>query len=128
MITSLYMEHNLPFIKMRVTHNNKTLMLNKVLVDTGSASTILKTEIVETIGIKPADDDIIGTISGVGGTETVYSKKIDKLSIDDLHIEKVEVDIGLMDYGFDFDGIVGMDILIKIKSIIDLREQKLFIG
>jgi predicted aspartyl protease len=113
---------------MRITHNDKTLMLNKVLVDTGSASIILKTEIVETIGIKPADDDIIGTISGVGGTETVYSKRIDKLSVEDLHIEKVDVDIGLMDYGFDFDGIVGMDILLKIKSIIDLRDYKLSNG
>ena len=84
----------------------------------------LKLDLVEEIDIKAEPDDYVGTISGVGGSEFVYLKRIDALEFGSIKVEDVVVDIGIMEYGFDIDGIIGMDILLKIKSIIDLDELK----
>ena len=66
MITELQIKDNLPFVQMKVQYKNKEKMLNNVLVDTGSASSILKGELVRDIGIKPEPDDILGSVRGVG--------------------------------------------------------------
>lgn len=67
MKTSLKLNHQLPFVQLRVWYKGQSLLLDRVLLDTGSASTILKLDIVEEIGITVEQDDIAGTISGVGG-------------------------------------------------------------
>lgn len=99
--------------------------LKNVLIDTGSASSILKLDLVQTIGITAEPHDILGTIRGVGGSEPVYLKTIDTLEIDDIKIENAQVDIGIMDYGFDIDGIMGMDLLLRMKSLIDLDKMEI---
>ncbi len=40
MISTLRIKDNLPFISLKIWHENKSLELNNVLVDTGSASSI----------------------------------------------------------------------------------------
>lgn len=85
----------------------------------------MKLDLVEEIGVTAEKNDIIGTISGVGGSEFVFFKTIDAMEINGYRIEDVQVDIGVMDYGIELDGIIGMDILLKAKSIIDLNELTL---
>ena len=111
----------LPFIKLKLHHNGNELILPKVLIDTGSAKSILKEELVENIGIQPEPDDILGSIRGVGGTEFVYIKQIDLIAIGNIRVNKFKVDIGEMDYGFDINGIIGMDFLLETNSTIDLK-------
>jgi hypothetical protein len=67
-------------------------------------------------------DDILGTISGVGGSEFVFFKTLDAIEISGFRLENFQVDIGTMNYGIEIDGIIGMDFLIKAKGIIDLNE------
>ncbi|PTX17787.1 retropepsin-like aspartic protease [Halanaerobium congolense] len=105
---------------MEVGYRDKEKSLDNVLIDTGSASSILKAELVEDIGIKLEPEDTIGSVRGVGGSEFVYIKKIDSLSIGDLNVEDFKIDIGEMDYGFDIDVIIGMDFLQRTGAIIDL--------
>ncbi len=64
-------------------------------------------------------------IRGVGGTEFVFSKTIDRISLGDLTVSDFEIEVGAMDYGFHFelDGIVGMDFLEQIGAVIDLRRR-----
>lgn len=121
MISSLRIENNLPFIELKVFYSGEELLLKNVLVDTGSAGTILKLDLVEQIGIKSEPDDIIGSVLGVGGSEFVYIKMVDALELGGLRVENFKVDIGEMNYGFQIDGIIGMNFLLKIKSIIDLH-------
>ncbi|WP_281284909.1 retropepsin-like aspartic protease [Cohnella terricola] len=91
-------------------------------MDTGSSSTILKLDIVEEIGLTVELDDVLGTISGVGGSEFVFFKTVDAIEVNGFKVEDFKVDIGTMDYGIDIDGIVGMDFLLKAKGIIDMSE------
>jgi len=117
----LQIKDNLPFVQMKVQYKDKEKILKNVLVDTGSASSILKGELVREIGIKPEPEDILGSVRGIGGSEFVYIKRVDLLSIGDLIVDDFKIDVGEMDYGFDIDAIIGMDFLQKTGAIIDLH-------
>lgn len=122
MNTDINLFNDLPFIEITVYHNNQTIKLPNVLLDTGSASTILKLDLVEEIGLTVELDDVLGTISGVGGSEFVFFKRVDAIEVNGFRIENMQVDIGTMNYGIEIDGIIGMDFLLKARGIIDLNE------
>lgn len=125
MIKEMEIIDNLLFVDIWINHRGKRKNIDKVLIDTGSATTIIKMDIVDELDIKPEDDDRIGSIAGVGGSEFVYFKEIDEIEIGGHKIEKFTIDIGAMDYGFEINGIIGLDLLLKIKSIIDLETMLL---
>jgi predicted aspartyl protease len=68
MNTDINLFNDLPFIEITVYHNNQSIKLPNVLLDTGSTSIILKLDLVEEIGLTVELDDVLGTISGVGGS------------------------------------------------------------
>lgn len=119
-MVNLEMKCGLPFASIELVHNKKSIIIDNVLVDTGSGGTVLKMDIVEEVDITIEATDTIETIQGVGGCEFVYKKSIEKIRLDDIEIENFEVEIGVMDYGFEINGIIGIDFLTKIKAIIDL--------
>jgi hypothetical protein len=47
--------------------------------------------------------------------------------VDTLHADDFEIEVGAMDYGFDFtiEGIVGMDFLVRARATIDLDRLEL---
>lgn len=117
----LTLEDGLPFVAVRVGADGGAVAIERVLVDTGSASTILAAHVVEQIGIQPQLDDTLYLVRGVGGLETVYARRIPSLTIDQVMLRDVEVEIGGMAYGFPIDGILGMDVLTTAGALIDLQ-------
>lgn len=115
----------LPYTTVIVAYLNREISVNNVLVDTGSASTIFSSDLMGKIGISPQPNDPLHTIRGVGGAEAVYSRKVDYIRLDSIEVEKAEIEIGGMDYGFEINGILGMDVLLMMGVIIDLREMKI---
>ncbi|WP_222705314.1 retropepsin-like aspartic protease [Bacillus marasmi] len=118
----LFIDEGLLLTEMEVTYKRKTLLLKRVLVDTGSGSTIIKTDLAEIIGIVAEENDMIYRISGVGGSEFVFSKTINSIKIGEQKSDNFTVEIGAMDYGFDLDGIIGLDLLQQMKAIINLEK------
>ena len=121
----LQLKDNLPFLTLIVNYQGKSVEITDVLVDTGSASTILAADSLMRIGIEPSPEDTLHTIRGVGGTEVVYLRKVDFLEVGASKILDFEIEVGGMDYGFEINGIVGMDFLQVSKAIIDLHEMKI---
>lgn len=112
----------LPFIKTTVTFCGKSLKLENILLDTGSAGTIFNVNKLEVIGIKPESKDVTQTIQGVGGLEFVYTKNIDRISIqDEIEIQNFNVELVSMDYGLEIDGIIGYDFMKEVGLGIDLQ-------
>lgn len=124
-MVKLDLKYGLPFCRVTLVHNGKSIVLDNILLDTGSGGTILKMNKVDEIGITIEDDDIIESISGVGGSEFVYKKNIDCINVGDLEVEGFTIEVGVMDYGFEINGIIGMDLLNEIGAIIDLDSMKL---
>ena len=121
----LQLRDNLPFVSITVTHQDKKIKIPNVLVDTGSGGTILSADTLARIGIVPQAEDTLHTIFGVGGSEVVFTRKIDELKTGTFKIRQFEIEVGGMDYGFDIQGILGMDFLIAAGAQIDLKQLRI---
>ena len=116
----LTLKDNLPFVQITIVHRGKELTISDVLVDTGSATTVLAADQVSQIGIVPEPSDTLYTIRGVGGIETVFTRQIEQLRICQRQVTDIEIEVGGMDYGFEIQGILGMDFLLQARAIINL--------
>ena len=120
--------YELPFVSVTIVYRGKELILKKVLLDTGSASTIFRADSVGEIGVIPEVGDIVDTIRGVGGIEYVYAKTLDFLHFDKLIISNFQVEIGSMDYGMEIDGIIGFDFMKIAGIVIDVPTMQVKVG
>ncbi|WP_239713751.1 retropepsin-like aspartic protease [Paenibacillus sp. 19GGS1-52] len=110
---------------MTVVFRGRELKLEKVLLDTGSASTLLNADIVQEIGMVLEGNDIVDMIRGVGGVEYVYTKCLDSIIVDKAILKDFQVEIGNMDYGMEIDGILGFNFLKQAGAVIDTGEMQL---
>lgn len=78
---------------------------------------------VEKIDISIDVTDSIESIQGVGGSEFVYKKVIDEISLGEYSVNDFKVEIGVMDYGFNIGGIIGINFLKEINAVIDLKNM-----
>jgi hypothetical protein len=99
--------------------------LQNTLLDTGSTGTVFAADKLLTIGLEYAPEDKVRRIRGVGGAEFVFTKQIDWLVVGDLETQDFEIEVGAMDYGFDIDGIIGIDMLTKVGAVIDLHRLEI---
>lgn len=123
-MVKLDLKYGLPFCSVNLCYNGKGISIDKVLLDTGSGGSVFKMEAVEQIGVTIEDDDIIETIMGVGGSEFVYKKDIDSIALGDLKLNNFKIEVGVMDYGFEINGILGMNFMKKVGAIVNLAEMK----
>lgn len=121
----LMIQEQLPFITLTVTYRNETIDVPQVLLDTGSAGTILSADWMIKLGIEPEPSDILHTIRGVGGTEVVFTRRVDSVQIEDRQVKDFLIEIGGMDYGIALNGILGMDFLIQTGAVINLNTGQL---
>jgi len=124
----LRLRDNLPFVGISVVHQHKRIKIPNILVDTGSGGTLFSADALSKIGIVPQPDDTLHTIFGVGGSEVVFTRRIDELKVGLFSIKRFEVEIGGMDYGFDIQGILGMDFLTSARAKIDLESLEITFG
>ncbi|MGL5576134.1 MAG: retropepsin-like aspartic protease [Sarcina sp.] len=117
--------YGLPFCSIDIEYKGNYKKLENILIDTGSGGTILKMDLVEEIGVTIEVTDSIECIQGVGGSEFVYKKSIDKINLGKLEVENLKVEIGVMDYGFEINGILGIDFLRAVSAVIDLHNQRI---
>jgi hypothetical protein len=118
----------LPFVQVTVYANGKAVTLQRVLLDTGSAGTIFKTDDMETIGLKLGNEDRIRYMVGIGGTESVIEKEVEAIEIGDLRVSRFLVQLGALNYGFEIDGILGADFLLQAKAQINFNTLILSAG
>ncbi|MBI3241107.1 MAG: aspartyl protease family protein [Chloroflexi bacterium] len=88
--------------------------------------TVFSADKVLAIGLKLETDDVVHRIRGVGGAEFVFTKRISRLSLGKLEASEFEIEVGAMDYGFDMDGIIGMDFLTQVGAVIDLKRLEIY--
>lgn len=116
----------LPYVTATLTYRGQQVVLGQVLLDTGSAGTIFSADKVLAVGLQLEPDDVIHRISGVGGAEFVFTKRVDGLALAELAVDNFEIEVGAMAYGFDIEGIVGMDFLRQVEASIDLARLEIY--
>jgi hypothetical protein len=110
---------HLPFVSVKVSANEKSIVLTRVLLDTGSAATVFRTEDMKQIGVVEQLTDIISTMSGMGGSEYVIEKQVETVEVNGLSVHSFTIQMGEMDDDFPMDGIIGADFLLAARAIID---------
>lgn len=122
------LRRGLPFVEMVLSHHGADRTIENILIDTGSAATLLSAEVALELGLEPEHTDVIRTMRGIGGEEFVYEKKIDSLKLSDAFIPQFTIQIGAMDYGMEMNGILGTDYLAIIGAVIDMRKLEIGIA
>jgi hypothetical protein len=121
----LELNDDLPFVTVRIGYQGRSLEIPNVLVDTGSATSIFSADQVASIDLLPSPLDRLYVIRGVGGNEVVFSRQVGFLQVDERQQAGFEIEIGGMDYGFEINGILGMDFLTAAGAILDLRRLEI---
>jgi len=119
------LQDGLPFVTVTLGHRGQQLLFDNVLLDTGSAGTIFSADKVASMGVQYEPEDMVHRIRGVGGAEFVFTKRMDRIRLGDLDVNSFEVEIGAMDYGYNIDGIIGVDFLMQVGAVIDLANLEI---
>lgn len=115
-------EGGLPFVTAALQFEGRELSLQRVILDTGSASSVFAADEVSRLGLFAEPRDVLRRIRGVGGSEFVFAKQLDALRLGGLRVDSFEIQVGAMDYGFPLQGLLGLDFLRQAGAVIDLRD------
>ncbi|MBI5653221.1 MAG: retropepsin-like domain-containing protein [Chloroflexi bacterium] len=121
----IQLRDGLPFVSVSLMVDGKQITCANVLLDTGSAGTVFAAAHALAIGLRYEPSDAAHRICGVGGTEFVFSKQVDLVRVGDLAAKNFSIEVGAMDYGFEMDGIIGVDWLTQVGAVIDLAQLEI---
>jgi predicted aspartyl protease len=124
-MTPIFVKYQLPFVAVVLRTNRQVLRLEQVLLDTGSAATVFKTDDLLKIGVQAQSQDRIRFMSGIGGQESVVEKQVDTLEVGEGIARNFNIQLAAMNYGFELDGILGFDFLRQVNAIVDLQHLEL---
>lgn len=117
-MVKLQYQDDLLFTSLDLTINNENLYLENVLIDSGSATTLINADYIFLDGTEK-----ILNVQGVGGYEKVLFKQIDNFQIDNFTLNDISICVGDMDYGINIDCILGLDILKALNANISIKNM-----
>ena len=109
---------NLLFCSLDLIIVNQPLHLKNVLIDTGSATTVINADYVLLDGT-----EIVNQVRGVGGFEQILTKNYSTLNINGYLLNNTCMSIGDMDYGIDMDLLLGLDMLKALNADISIKNM-----
>jgi Aspartyl protease len=121
----IHLAGGLPFVAVTVPFQGQTLVLEYVLLDTGSGGTVFKTDDLKQLGLVPLPTDWLRFLRGIGGDEAAIEKSIEALHVGPLVAAPFAIQIGAVDYDITMDGILGLDFLLHAYAIINLDSRQL---
>ena len=101
-----------------VTGSAGTKVIN-LLVDTGSTYTILPVEVLESIGLSPAQSIEHERIATGSGYIIAPKVSVRNLSTLGRELRRVAVIAHTLPFGGPIDGLLGMDILVRLRAKIE---------
>lgn len=108
------------FCSLDLKINNQNLHLENVLIDTGSATTLINADYILLDG-----NEKIKNAQGIGGYEKILVKNFETLKLNDIALNNICLSIGDMDYGIDIDLLIGLDILKILNANINVKNMTL---
>ncbi|GAB6182083.1 hypothetical protein JCM14036_34020 [Desulfotomaculum defluvii] len=150
-MTKLKFKNGLLYTFLKVYYKGRVKNIDKIVIDTGAANSILSTDAVEDVGLIIDDDDEIIISVGIGGKQFAVIKQVDGVEVDGVEVDGVEVDgvevdgvevdgvefngfrvenckidIGEIDFGVGINGLLGLDLLIEAGVVLDLKNLIIF--
>ncbi|UOF91551.1 retropepsin-like domain-containing protein [Fodinisporobacter ferrooxydans] len=121
----IQIQYGLPIVTVSLAYKGKQLLLDDVLLDTGCSTTIFDTDEVEEVGlIIDRKGGRPRRMYGVGGeSELCYEQTVTNLEIDGFMLDSFQIQLGITKETYGFNGILGVDFMIKAGLIIDFNEK-----
>lgn len=114
------------FTSIEIAYNDHYKILDNIVIDTGAASSIISPDAVDDIGLYAELGDRIIEYYGVGGSvHKSFVKLINAIKIGSCSINNIEMDFGMIDVNGEINGLLGLDLLIEVGAIIDLKKLML---
>ena len=118
-------DKGLLFIDIKISYLGKSKLIKNVVIDTGASHTIISPDVVSSMGISVSPLDKFITMYGIGGEHYAYRKKVDSISVCKVDLNDIEIDFGVIDEDGNINGLIGLDILLKLGVSIDLKNLNL---
>jgi|GEM_PF-336680 hypothetical protein len=109
----------LHFISVTLIHGQKAIVVENVLLDSGSAGTLLDSDIIAQIGILPRNKDVLVYMTGISGREIALEKMIDGISVGEVTVSPFTIQMTRLSADLGFNGILGVDFMLAAKLILD---------
>lgn len=117
---------NLLQTSMTICYKGRSLKIDKLVIDTGAAHSLLSSDVVSEIDIKFENGDKLLRSFGIGGDEYSFQKRVDHIQIGDLIMEGIPIDFGVFHDDINYiNGLIGLDILKSGNMIIDLHRMEM---
>lgn len=114
------------FTSLEIFYRGNSLVIDNIVIDTGAAETIISPEVVEEIGIFAELEDYVHSFYGVGGSlHNFFSKQVDGITLGGIMLNKTKLDFGVVDPQGQINGLLGLDILMSLNAVIDLKELEM---
>lgn len=115
-------QDGLLFTSIQISFRGSTKVIENIVIDTGAAETIMSPDAVEDIGIFAELKDSVNSFYGVGGSlHNFFSKNVEKVKLGEVNLEEVKMDFGVIDPKGYINGLLGLDLLMKLGAVIDLK-------
>ena len=111
-------------VELTIFYKGKKKIIDKLVIDTGAAHTLISSDIVEDIGIYFENGDPLVSAYGIGGEEYSFRKSVDFIKLGTHEISEMKLDFEHLD-DWGIHGLIGLDILMNRKFIIDLEKLEL---
>ena len=118
--------NGLIFTTIEIMFRGKSILIDNIVVDTGACETIISPDVVEDIGIIVELNDKVNSFYGVGGSlHNFFSKVVDEIKFGNRSINTTKVDFGVIDPEGAINGLLGLDFLMELGALIDLKNLEM---
>ena len=117
------LRNGLLYTSLKLKYLGHEKVIDNIVLDTGAVETIISPETVFDIGIEAINSDSVNSYYGIGGDlHSFFSKTVDSIEIDNITNDGVKLDFGIIDPNGNINGLLGLDILLKLETQIDLKK------
>jgi predicted aspartyl protease len=121
-------KEGLLFTSIQISYRGSTKLIENIVIviDTGAAETIISPDAVEDIGIYAELEDSVNSFYGIGGSlHNYFSKNRVQVELGNVCLEEAKMDFGVVDPQGNINGLLGLDYLMKLGAILDLKKLSL---
>ncbi|KAJ49739.1 putative aspartyl protease [Clostridium tetanomorphum] len=118
-------KNGLLYVSLEIIYRGKRKIVDDIIIDTGASHTIISPDAVIELGVEPDGEDEFVTMYGIGGEQYAYRKIIEGIKLCEYEVKDIKVDFGLIDDYGRINGLLGLDILLKLNVNINLKNLTL---
>ncbi|GAE28256.1 hypothetical protein JCM9140_4470 [Halalkalibacter wakoensis JCM 9140] len=93
-------------VEMTISYKGKKKTIDKLVIDTGAAHTLISSDMVDEIGIYFENGDPLVSSYGIGGEEYSFRKPVDFIKLGNYEILDMKLDFGNLD-DWGINGLIG---------------------